>query len=159
MFAKRMSFSWSLILQKGTRGCWGQLLSWCLAPVKALYSNTCANPFFPPGYFCLHRNGMFTHGLSDIITPFFLLSHYSKLEDVKHERKKPAFPRQVNSVPSKQCQYLMLLCFKRQLSLCNIVWHRIHYVDKAGLKFIATLLSLSLEHSDYRSEPSWPVSS
>lgn len=127
-----------LILQKGTRSRWGQLLFWCLAPAEALCSNTCANPFLPPGYFCLHRNGMFTHGLSDIIAPFFLLSHCCELEEVKHAGNKPAepLPTGEHAPPSKQYQCWVLFRFilMDRFSICNTAWHRIHCVCQADLK-------------------------
>lgn len=163
MFAKRMSLQWSLVLQKGTRSRWGQLLFWGLAPAKALCSDTCANPFFPPGYFCLHRNGMLTHGLSDIIAPFFLLSHYCKLEEIKHDGSKPTepFPTGEHVPASKQYQRWMLSLFilTDRFSLCNTVWLRIHCVYEVDLKLSQLSCPGSHEYSDYRCEPPCPVSS
>ena len=145
MFAKRMSLPWSLILQKGTRSCWGQLLFWRLVPAKALCSNTCANPFSPPGCFCLHRNGMFTHGLSDnhSILPALPLQQAARCQAWK-KQTSGTLPHQVNMclLQNTVNAWCFSLCFNRQLSPCNIVWHRIHYVDKAGLKFTA-IVSIS----------------
>lgn len=104
---------------------------------RLLCSDTCANPFFPPAYFCLHRNGMFTHGLSDIIAPFFLLSHYCKLKKSSTtETNRLNLSPQVNVclIQNSINAGCFLFILTDRLSLCNTVWLRIHCVYEAGLK-------------------------